>query len=212
MVTAPLYNLQGERVRDMELNDVVFGVKPKAAVVHQVYVALRANKRAPLAHTKDRGDVRGGGKKPWKQKGTGRARHGSIRSPLWRGGGVTFGPTKDRNYTQKINRKMNQIAVRMCLSDKVAHEKFLILDGISAEEKTSRVVRVREGLPGAGKSTLLLIEGTKSLVIRAVRNIPRMSVQYAIDVNVSDLLDHQYVISTPDAVLVLEKRLRKDRV
>ena len=96
-----LYNQAGQKSGSMELSDLVFGVKSKMAVIHQVYVALLANLREPWAHTKDKGDVRGGGKKPWKQKGTGRARHGSIRSPIWRGGGVTFGPLKIRNYKQK---------------------------------------------------------------------------------------------------------------
>lgn len=118
MATFPIYNVTGEKNGTIELSDRVFAVAPKMPLIHQVYEAIRANAREPWADTKDRGEVRGGGKKPWKQKGTGRARHGSTRSPIWRGGGITFGPLSIRNYKQKINQKMNQQAVRMCLSDK----------------------------------------------------------------------------------------------
>ena len=102
MAKISVYNQEGKTLESIEVLDAVFGVTPKTSVVHQVYVALLANLRRPWAHTKDRGDVSGGGKKPWKQKGTGRARHGSIRSPIWKGGGVTFGPLSVRNYKQKI--------------------------------------------------------------------------------------------------------------
>src|SRR3989338_5705358 len=140
MPKAVLYNVQGEKTGDMELNDAVFGVKPKKSVVHQVYTALLANAREPWAHTKDKGDVRGGGKKPWRQKGTGRARHGSIRSPIWRGGGITFGPLNVRNYTKKVNKKMSQVAVRMCLTDKVNDARFIVLEALTPSGKTKEMV------------------------------------------------------------------------
>src|SRR3989338_7273411 len=103
-----VYNQEGEKVKEMDLNPAVFEVAMNNDLVHQAVVAQAANKRKPLAHTKDKGEVRGGGKKPWKQKGTGRARHGSSRSPLWIGGGVTFGPTNERNFSKKINKKMKK--------------------------------------------------------------------------------------------------------
>jgi len=207
MARISVYNKEGKEAGTMELNDVVFGVTPKDRVIHQVYVALQANMREPWAHTKDRGEVRGGGKKPWKQKGTGRARHGSIRSPIWRGGGITFGPRNVRNFFQKINRKMNQTAVRMCLSGKVREEKLLVLESLESGGKTKLFADLRGALPGAGKSTLLLVaEGTDALN-RATRNIPTVHMQRAIDVNVADLLEHQYVLTTKDGIAALESRL-----
>ncbi len=119
-----VYNLEGKEVKQVELNDAVFNVPVKSSVVHEVFVAQRNNAREPWADTKKRGEVRGGGKKPWQQKGTGRARHGSIRSPIWKGGGVTFGPLSIRNYTTKINKKTRRLATRMCLSDKAQNTRF----------------------------------------------------------------------------------------
>lgn len=141
MPKVPIYNQAGEEVGSQELSEEIFGVKPRESVVHQVVVAMLANRRQVLAHTKDRGEVRGGGRKPWRQKGTGRARHGSIRSPLWVGGGITFGPTKERNFKQKINDKMRRKAIFMCLSDRVQDGKLVLLDKMSVMEgKTKEMV------------------------------------------------------------------------
>ncbi len=128
------YNQQAEVLGEMELNPKIFDVKINPALVHQTVVAQMANMRQVLAHTKGRGEVRGGGKKPWRQKGTGRARHGSIRSPIWRGGGVTFGPTKERNFKKDINKKMKQKAMLMALSDKVSSKNLVILDKLTVDE------------------------------------------------------------------------------
>ena len=114
-----VYTQDGKETKELALNPAVFGVAVKESVVHQVMVAQMANSRVAIAHTKTRAEVRGGGRKPWKQKGTGRARHGSTRSPIWVGGGVTFGPRSDRNFSQKVNKKMKTKALFMCLSDKV---------------------------------------------------------------------------------------------
>lgn len=203
-----VYNLGGEKVKDIEVKDVVFNVTPKEEVVHQVYTALRANSRVRLSHVKDKGEVRGGGRKPWKQKGTGRARHGSIRSPLWKGGGVTFGPAADRNYTQKINKKMNQLAVCMCLSDKVKQGMLLAVDVLNAD-KTKTFVDMRNKLPGTGKSTLLVVADAPETLARVVRNVPEVDMVRAIDVNVVDLLHYQYIITNEAALRALEKRLEK---
>ncbi|OGH71142.1 MAG: 50S ribosomal protein L4 [Candidatus Magasanikbacteria bacterium RIFCSPHIGHO2_02_FULL_51_14] len=207
MPKAVLYNVQGEKTGDIELNDAVFGVKPKKSVVHQVYTALLANAREPWAHTKDKGDVRGGGKKPWRQKGTGRARHGSIRSPIWRGGGITFGPLNIRNYKQKINKKMNRLAMRMCLSDKAAETRFLVLEEAPLDGKTKTLAALWMKLPGYGKSTLLVTHDGSPMVERATRSLQRLHVRRAQDVNVLDALGHQYVITTKAGVAALEKRL-----
>lgn len=207
MAKVPLYNQDGAQAGELTLSDAVFAVTPKESVVHQVYVALEANDREPWAHSKDKSEVRGGGKKPWKQKGTGRARHGSIRSPIWKGGGVTFGPLNERNYTQKINRKMNQEAVRMCLTDKVVDAKFIVLETLAPTGKTKDMAGLRKKLPGSGKTTLILAGENNEKLLLATRNIPSVRVERAQDVNVVDLLHHQYVITTKDGIAALEKRL-----
>jgi large subunit ribosomal protein L4 len=209
MPKADLYNQEGKKSGSVELGDAIFGVKSKISVIHQVYVALMANAREPWAHTKDRSDVRGGGRKPWRQKGTGRARHGSIRSPIWRGGGVTFGPLKGRNYKQKINKKMNRQAVRMCLSDKVLEQKFIVLEDLTSDGKTKTMAKLRASLPGLGKTTLWLLPKKNDMLKRATRNIKKLDLQMASDVNVVDLLHHQYIFATKATVEVLEKRLKK---
>ena len=207
MATLPLYNQMGEATGSLEGSDAVFGVKPKTSVVHQVYVALTANLRLPWADTKDRGEVSGGGKKPWKQKGTGRARHGSIRSPIWKGGGVTFGPLSTRNYKQKINKKMNQTALRMCLSDRVAAKQLLAVEALPMDGKTKVMATLRAKLPGVGKTTVIVFTGDQKEIIRSVRNLPRVELKRAVDLNVIDVMDHQYLIATKEAIAALEKRL-----
>jgi large subunit ribosomal protein L4 len=134
-----VYNQNAESVGEMELSPKVFGVKVKPALVYQAVVTQMANMRKVLAHTLIRSEVRGGGKKPWAQKGTGRARHGSSRSPIWRGGGVTFGPRKDRNFKMRLNKKMRQGAMLMALSDKVANEHFIVLDKLEMAEYKTKV-------------------------------------------------------------------------
>ncbi len=202
-----MYNAAGEQQGTMTLTDAVFGVAAKSSVVHQVYVAQQANAREPWADTKNRGEVRGGGKKPWAQKGTGRARHGSIRSPIWKGGGVTFGPVSERNYKQKVNKKMNRLAVKMLLSDKVADNKLMVLGVMENAGKTKAVVSVFNKLPSARRSTLLLVEKMNDAVSRAVRNVPKIDVMPAKDVSVVDLMHHQYVVVMEAGVTALEKRL-----
>ncbi|MBT4120864.1 MAG: 50S ribosomal protein L4 [Candidatus Magasanikbacteria bacterium] len=208
MPKVKLYNKQGKETGTIDLNVDIFGVEVKKSVVHQVYTALTANARQPWAHTKDKSEVRGGGRKPWKQKGTGRARHGSIRSPLWVGGGVTFGPLKTRNYKQKINKKMNQLAVKMCLSDKAINDKFVVLEDMPTDGKAKEVAKLREALPGMGRTTIFLTPKVNEKVNLATRNIVKFDMQQAKDVNVVDLLNHQYVVITKKGLEVLENRLK----
>lgn len=138
-----LYNQLGEIVGKVNLPDSVFGVEVDANLIHQAIVAQMANSRRTLAHTKSRSEVRGGGIKPWRQKGTGRARHGSSRSPIWVGGGVTFGPTKNRNFTKKINKKAKRKALSMTLSSKLEDKQFLVVDDIKLKEsKTKEAVSI----------------------------------------------------------------------
>ena len=142
-----VFSQTGEKVKEVELNPAIFDIPVKENVVHQVVTAQLANSRIIIADTKDRSEVRGGGRKPWRQKGTGRARHGSIRSPLWVGGGVTFGPTKERNFKKKINKKMKTKALFMCLSDKVNNNLLILLDKLNLEKgKTKEIVEVIKNL------------------------------------------------------------------
>ena len=138
MPEVKVYNQAGQEIGKEKLNPKIFGVKVKTDLVHQVMVSMQANSRRVLAHTKGRAEVRGGGRKPWKQKGTGRARHGSNRSPLWIGGGITFGPTRFRNFVQKINKKMKRKALYMSLSDKVATQHLIVFDDISFEKPSTK--------------------------------------------------------------------------
>ncbi|MBU2542691.1 50S ribosomal protein L4 [Patescibacteria group bacterium] len=208
MAKVKLYNKQGSETDSIDLDDSVFGVVVKDLVVHQVYTALMGNAREPWAHTKDKSEVRGGGRKPWKQKGTGRARHGSIRSPLWVGGGVTFGPLKTRNYNQKINKKMNKLAVKMCLTDKVLNNLLLILEDFDIDGKAKDMAILRKALPCAGKTTLFISPEPNEKINLATRNIVKLDMQQAKDVNVVDLLHHQYVIATKKGLEILENRLK----
>ncbi len=209
MTKVAVYNQSGEKKSELQLREEVFGIPSNSSLVHQVYVAMRANVRQPFAHTKTRGEVRGGGKKPWKQKGTGRARHGSIRSPLWRGGGITFGPLSERTYTQKINKKMKAGAVKVCLSDKVSHDRLIVVDTFDFKGKSQAVSKLRSVLPGSGKSTMLVVAEFTPELVQATRNVSHLQMVRAIDVNVVDLLHHQYVIASADAVSALEKRFVK---
>src|SRR5680860_164229 len=166
-----VYNQVAEPVKDLELSANIFGVDASQELLHQAMVAQMANSSQVLAHTKDRSEVSGGGKKPWKQKGTGRARAGSSRSPIWIGGGVTFGPTKDRNFSKKMNKKMRQKAVMMALSDKVAQSSLVVIDTLKMKEfKTKQFVAMlssfeKEVLP-ANRRGLLLINSEKDEKVR----------------------------------------------
>src|SRR3989339_2213595 len=202
-----VYNLEGKEVREEELEQSFFDIVVKPEVVQQAVEAQLANSRQVLAHTKGRGEVRGGGKKPWKQKGTGRARHGSIRSPLWKGGGVTFGPRNERNFEQKINKKMNLLATKMCLSDKVNNNKLIVLEDFSATGKTKELAVLRQVLPGAGYKTLWLFPEKDEKLIMGLRNLSKLAYKAVKDLNVVDLLSSPYVILTKKGIEKLEKRL-----
>lgn len=202
-----VYNSEGKEVRTLDL-PAFFGMTPKAAVLHQVYVAEMANRRTVLAHTKNRGEVRGGGKKPWRQKGTGRARHGSIRSPIWRHGGVTFGPRSNRNFEQKINKKMKNAAVRMALAGKCADGQLVVVEtfGLS-EPKTKLYAAFLNKLPSKGRTTLVMPKVMDRTITRSMRNIPKTDIMPVGSLNVVELLHHQFVITTPEAIETLAKRL-----
>lgn len=201
MAKTKLYNLQGEVTGEIELSDAVFGLSVRPEIIHEVYTAQLANARVGLAHTKTRGEVRGGGKKPWRQKGTGRARHGSTRSPIWIGGGVTFGPRSDRDFTVKINRQVRQNALRMILSDRVRNGRFIVLDGLSIpESKTKELNKILTCLPSAGRPSLLVVDTKETAVRRASRNITGLLTTSPAALNVRDLLRHEFMIAPVEAV------------
>ncbi len=205
-----VYNLQGKETKDLELSDVVFGVKVNPAVVHEVFVAQMNNQREPWADTKNRGEVRGGGKKPWQQKGTGRARHGSIRSPIWKGGGVAFGPLTDRNYKTKINKKTRRLATKMCWADKATSGALWVVENFDfAEPKTKLFASLVKSLPAKQKSFLVVTPGKMDAVLKMTKNLPRVTTVRAEDVNVMDLMNKQAVIVSVDGIKKIEATLVK---
>ena len=210
-----LYNQTGEEIGNVELPIEVFGVKMNEDLVHQTVVAQMANARKVIAHTKDRGERRGGGRKPWRQKGTGRARHGSIRSPIWRGGGIAFGPTKERVFSKKINKKMKQKALFMVLSSKLNDKELILLDKLELTEgRTSQIIKVFNDLKNKveenlDKGLLIVLSKIDHEVSRATNNIPKVNVIRADSLNVVDILKYKYMIMIQDAIKVVEKTYSK---
>jgi large subunit ribosomal protein L4 len=203
-VTVKVYGTDGKAKGEQELKGSVFGVKVKPEVVHEVVIGMQLSARHPYAHTKTRGDVSGGGKKPWKQKGTGRARHGSTRSPIWVGGGITFGPRSERDYEVKINRKLKKLAFLMSLSDKVADGKLLLVESLPVSEgKTKEVAGLVAKLPVSGKVGLV-IAGKSEMASRATRNLPKVRLNNVADVSLLDVLKADYLVMTPDAAAKIE--------
>ena len=204
------YNQIGEELAQTRLPSEIFDVKMDTDLVHQVAVAQMSNRRQVSAHTKDRGEVRGGGKKPWRQKGTGRARHGSRRSPLWKGGGVTFGPTKERNFKKKINQKMGRKALLMVLSAKVKSGTLIILDSLKIEKlKTKLMADVLSKLPCKEQSCLIALSSMDKDVIASARNLAKVQTRQAKDLNVLDLLNTKYLIVPKDAIKVIKEPFSK---
>jgi large subunit ribosomal protein L4 len=210
-----VYNQAAESVKELELAANIFGVKANNELLHQVVVASQANLRQVLAHTKDRSEVSGGGKKPWKQKGTGRARAGSSRSPLWIGGGVTFGPTKDRNFKQKINQKMKQKALFMALSDKVASGTIVVLDNLNfAEYKTKKFNEVLSAvenkiLNNKRRNILVINDAKDDKVKYSGRNLAGVSILNLENINLLDILNHKNLLLTETAITSLSSRYNK---
>lgn len=204
-----IYNQKGEEAGKMDLPDEIFNVRMNSDLVHQVVMAQMANQRQVLAHTKTRGEVRGGGKKPWKQKGTGRARAGSIRSPLWKGGGVTFGPRNDRNFTKKINKKMKQKALLMALSSKVKDNEMIVLDKFElGKAKTKEIANLLDKL-SLKKSILISLPKRDDSIYRASRNIPEIKMTLANSLNAVELLKYKYLLMPKEAIEVIEKTYNK---
>ena len=197
-------NFKGEVIGDFELSDAVFGAPVHVPAMHQVVVAHLANCRVGTHNTKDRGDVRGGGKKPWRQKHTGRARAGSSRSPVWVGGGVAHGP-HPRDYHQKVNKKVRRLALRSALTLKVQEENMMVLDRFDMDApKTKVMIDFLTAIDG-GKKPLFVLHETDMAVVKSAANIPGAEVLHVDSINVYDLLNHDRLIATPEAVKKLEE-------
>ena len=194
-----IFDKNGKKVKTVELEAAVFEVKENTAVVHQVVKAQMAGARAGTADTKERAEVRGGGTKPWRQKGTGRARAGSIRSPLWKGGGVIFGPTP-RSYAQKVPRKVGKVALRTILSAKTSEGAFKVIDTFGLEEPaTKKAKSTLEGLQVEGRVTVVVADGD-DVAVRSIRNLAGARVITASQINAYDLIDCAALIMTEEAL------------
>lgn len=206
MPNLALLNQEGSQVGDITLNDAIFGIEPHQQAMFDAVLLQRASLRQGTHKTKTRTEVRGGGRKPWKQKGTGRARQGSIRSPQWRGGGVVFGPTP-RSYNLKMNKKVRRLALKSALSFKVLENEMVVLNELTlAAPKTKELVTILNKLE-ADKKVLLVVGAENNNVLLAARNIASVKVIPATQVNVFDLLDARKVIVTQDAVSHIEEVL-----
>ncbi len=209
-----VYNLENKAVGKVELPKSVFGSAWNPALIKQVVMAQMANLRRPWAHTKGRGEVRGGGKKPWKQKGTGRSRHGSIRSPIWKGGGKAHGPTKERDYTQKVNKKMKRTALFSVLSRKLKDgELKIVKDFTLKEQKTKFASGALLALTGKAKTAkkydALVVSApeTKGLE-RVFRNLPKTKVLDSRGLNVIDIMNYKHLILEEKAVETIAKHYK----
>ena len=203
MATVSVYNMEGKETGKMELNDSIFAAPVNEHLVHRAVVLQLANKRQGTQKAKTRSEVRGGGRKPWRQKGTGHARQGSIRAPQWKGGGVVFAPTP-RDYSFKMNKKEKVIALKSALSTKVSENKLIVVDGMGLDApKTKTMQALLNGLDM--KKALFVVDEEAKNVTLSVRNIPTARGVYANSINVYDILKYDNVILTKDAVKAIEE-------
>lgn len=200
MMQVPVYNLVKKEVGMVETPDKMFGSKWSPDLVHQALITQEANGRNVVAHAKDRSEVRGGGKKPWKQKGTGRARHGSIRSPLWKGGGVTFGPSKERIFERKINKKMNQAAIFSVLSKKFADKGVTVIDSFKPSKKTKEFAKEIKNIFEPKDTTLFIFSDKNKGNHKAAKNISRLAYLSPKSLNVYGLMWPKKIFIEKEAV------------
>lgn len=208
----PLYNQNAEEIGKINLPDSVFGLKINTDLLHQVVMSLISNQRQVLAHAKGRSEVRGGGKKPWRQKGTGRARHGSIRSPIWKGGGATFGPSKERNFKKKINKKMLRKALLMAISSKAQNRQLLIVDDIKLNQaKTKEMALILKNISKLFEtnknqpSVLMVMPSADNDVKRAAQNLPTLNTVEVRNINPLLILSSKYLLLIKNAADILKK-------
>ncbi len=205
-----VYTKEGKEAGEITLPKEIFEVPMNADLVHQVLISQTANKRQVSAHTKTRGEVRGGGRKPWRQKGTGRARHGSTRSPIWKGGGVSGGPRNDKNYAKDVPTKMRRKALFMVLSEKAKQNLLVVMDEFNTEKpKTKEMAMTIKKLPGGAFSRLVVSPNADKKTFLMARNIAKTGVSEARNLNVVDLLNYKYVVVSKDAIKDIEKTFIK---
>lgn len=203
MANVAVYNKNGEQVGSLDLNDEIFGIEINEHVMHMAVVQYLANQRQGTQSAKTRAEVRGGGRKPWKQKGTGRARQGSTRSPQWTGGGVVFAP-KPRDYSFKLNKKVKRLALQSALSSKVAENKIIVLEDLTmADVKTKEMVKVLTNIK-CGKA-LIVMDGVNKNAMLSARNIPEVKTASVNTINVYDLLKYDTFVVTKEAVAKIEE-------
>jgi len=211
-----LYNQSGEEIGTAQLPDEIFSVKINNDLLHQAIITFLANKRKPIAYAKDRSSVSGGGRKPWRQKGTGRARHGSIRSPIWKGGGVTHGPLKEKDYSKKMNKKARRKALFMALSSKVQDDQLMVVDSINLEKGKTKLMaeilnKLSEKLNNYKKNkkkqdSILVIQADSDKNLnKAIRNLSYADTIQADNLNVLEVLSKKYLIILKEAVDKLKK-------
>ncbi|MEK7613255.1 MAG: 50S ribosomal protein L4 [Patescibacteria group bacterium] len=219
-LSASVYDMKGKVARSIELPEVLFGAAKNDSLVRQVVLAMEANARTPVAHTKTRGEVRGGGKKPWKQKGTGRARHGSSRSPIWKGGGITFGPRNEKDYSQKINKKMRTGALAAVLSERFGKTRVLFVESVFSVPKTKEAKALLGALGGVkgfeelatrrNNAALIITGAPDSNLKKSFSNMGNVKVDEARNLNPVDIMNYRFlVITNPEAALeTLTKRMK----
>lgn len=208
MPKTALLSLKGEKIKDIKLDDNVWGITPNDQVVYEHINLFMANRRQGTHATKTRSDVSGGGRKPWRQKGTGNARQGSTRAPHWVGGGVVFGPSANRNYTKKMNKKERKLALKSALTYKANDKDIIVVDKFEAEtNKTKDMLKVLEGLNATGKTLIVTTELTENLIL-ATRNIANVKLVLANELNTYDVLYVNKIIITEDAVKYVEEVLK----
>lgn len=203
MASVSVYNMEGAQVGTIELSDSIFAVPVNEHLVHQAVVAQLANKRQGTQKAKTRSEVRGGGRKPWRQKGTGHARQGSIRAPQWTGGGVVFAPTP-RDYSVKMNKKEKQLAMKSVLTSKVNESKFIVLDELKlAEIKTKQIKAVLDDLKV--EKALIVTKEKDDVVVKSANNLPKVATTALNNINVYDILKYDTVVVTSEAVAAIEE-------
>ena len=200
------HNLRGEKVKDINLPETVFNLPSNNKLLHQVYVSMMSNKRRVIAHTKDRAERSGSGRKPWKQKGTGNARTGSVRNPIWRKGGVIFGPTKERNFRKKINKKMKSQAIKIALSDKARSKNLLVVDEIKLEKKKTKEFNKALKNLGIKKSVLIGFSEKEKNFYPYCRNIENVTGFPISNLNLVDMLNCKYLMLSKISIKYLEEK------
>ena len=210
MAVVSLLNTKGEQVGSLTLEASLFDVKMNPALIHEAVVAQQANSREAIAHTKTRGEVAGSSKKPWKQKGTGRARQCSTKSPIWVGGGITFGPRNERNFSLKINKRAKRKALAMILSEKVSSERFVAVDVLDLKDgKTKELAMILKNLPISKKKTLIVLPPAQKDVAIAAKNMKGIETMPSNTLNVVDLLKADVVLISKEAIDMITQTYKR---